>query len=215
LCSLNWCRFFPWPCTCKLLRVWICRQVMTSSQEQDHCATSGDVRCVCWCGKFCDHDGGITNKRKKWKKQCKLKKEPRRDEKFCLAGFCAKKKQNKMKDLLYFRYDIYTYVITARISGTTCLLLSRLIFQVMFTYVITSRISGTTCLRMLSHLVFQVRHVQVCYHISYIWHMFTYVITSRISGTTCSRISSQLVCQVRHVHVCFHSLNFRYGIYTT
>jgi hypothetical protein len=50
------------------------------------------------------------------------------------------------KELLYFWYDIYRYDITARISGTTY-----------------------TC--MLSQLVFQVRHIHVCYN-------------SSISGTT-------------------------------
>lgn len=89
---------------------------------------------------------GIRNKRKKWKKQCKLKKARPRDEKFCLAGFCAKKEQNKMKELLYFRYDRYTYVITARVTGTTYTRMSsQLYFKYdMYTCVITACISGTT-----------------------------------------------------------------------
>ena len=151
MCNINWCRFFPWPCTCKLLRVEICRQVMTSSQEQDHCATSGGVRCVCWCGKSCDHHGASeTRGRSDNKKECKLKKEPRRDEKFCLAGFCERKKKR-----------------TGQNERPT---------------------------------LFQVRHVHVCYYISYFRYMFTYVITVRISGTKCLRVFSQLKFQVRHIN---------------
>jgi hypothetical protein len=63
--------------------------------------------------------------------QIKKRAVKRREEKFCLAGFCAEKEQNKMKDLLYFRYHLYTYVITAHILGTKCTpKLLQLVFQV-------------------------------------------------------------------------------------
>ena len=134
---------------------------------------------------------GNRNNIKTWKKkQCNLKKEPRRDEKFCLAGFCAKKEQNEMTDLLYFRYDIYTFVITARISFT--------------------------CSRTFPQFAFQVRQVHVRYHSScFRYDTHTYVITARVSGMTHTRTSSQLLLQVRHVHLCFHSLHFEYDVYTT
>jgi len=177
------------------------------------------VRCVCWCWKSCDHQGATeTTLRRKKKKQCKLKKEPRRDEKFCLAGFCAKKEQNEMKDLFYFRYDIYTFVIAARISFTCSLTFPQFTFQVRqvhvlyhsscfrydtHTYVITAPTTSTTCTLVFSQLAFRVRHIH-CVIISCIRKIYTYVTIACSSCAVCTR-----TCKLPEIHLVSDASRFQ------
>jgi hypothetical protein len=209
----------------------ICRQVMTSSQEQDHCATSGGVRCVCWCGKSCDHHGASETRGRSEKKKVQIKERAVKRRKILPCGFLREKRTEQNEGPTLFQVRLIHYVITARLPGTTYTrTLSQLIFQVrhipvryhsssfsynIYPYVIPARISVTTYTRTLSQLVFQVRHIHVRYHSSYFrYDIYTYVITARISGTTHTRTLSQLVFQVRHIHVRYHSSCFRYDIHT-
>jgi hypothetical protein len=54
------------------------------------------------------------------KKQCKLKIEPRRDKKFCLAGSALRNEHSTERTALFqVRHIGLLYVTTTHISGTT------------------------------------------------------------------------------------------------
>ena len=150
---------------------------------------------MCWCGKSCDHQGATetTVRSERKKKQCKRKKEPRRTKNFALRVSARKKEQNKRKDLLYCRYDLFRFVTTARVSSTT--------HTHTHMNVITARTTSMTCTFELSQLAFHVRLI----HYAIISCMCTIYTSVTIACSSCAVCT----CKLPEIHLVSDASRFQ------
>jgi hypothetical protein len=142
--SRNWCRFFPWPCTADSVDLQASDDIITRTRPLRYvrqCELCVLVWEILWSPR------GIRNKKKKWKK-LQIKERATKRQSILPCGFLRENRteQNERPALFQprhihvryhsscFSYDIYTYVITSRVSGTTYTpTLSHLVCRVRYT----------------------------------------------------------------------------------